>query len=1060
MAERFEFSEGGSNKFWTIRLEGKSFTVHFGRIGTAGQMQTKEFASEAQAQVAYDKLVVEKTKKGYLRVGDSEMPADITVRPTSAGKAEAKIETAGEPIVKATQTAVAERQPAPDTPAEVKTSETMEPASATPSTKKRADAPPRSPSVRRINLLPTDTVYATFRPRTQIAKPTPRPFDLEATLSDVTQLGKLSARCDSARPFEMGPTEARFWFVFKSKFNFLRNLPELNSEAERQANNQRQQQKLADFVRAERLHEDKPADWYVRIAEGNFQNHWTYLRVYAKEQAIRIPLFSCITVENFIDIVQKVDWDVRRTLIADFHKLMHPYLTDAQVESMKDKLRSKYKFDPKQVDGADGAGFLLAAALGMHAELKPLVESYATEKKTYYQHARMPLPHDFVLGLSSPEEIDEHWHRLELVPLDEDMARGLVACIGERAGDVLAKWIIEASSNKEESQKRFPALAAIEAPETATAMVHLYHKSKVQGAAKEWLDRFPDWSAQQLIPMASGRGDLADTARNTLKDLHARGLTSALPEDVLAQIEKMCESPEDKFEVMTPESTPGWLSDAMQTVKVAKVKLPAWSDGRTLPAVVVEGRRLSPQQIELLLVALQQSDWTNVHPLIKALQENVERRAFEKMLWELFEAWQRNDAPGKEKWTLIAMGHLGGDECALRLTPYVRAWPGASQHQRAVLGLEVLRHIGTDTALMQINGIAQKLQFKALKSRAMECIEEIAKDKGLTRDQLEDRIVPDCGLDESGSFTFDFGPRHFTFLLTSDLKPMVKDSEGKVKSDLPKPSARDDAAKAAQAVADWKLLKQQIKEVAKIQAFRLEQTMIGGRRWPRQEFEELIVNHPLMVNLARMLIWGGYDNQGKVVDTFRLNDDRTYSDMNDRPATIDKFDHVGIVHPAHVSDEVKSKWGELFTDYEIVSPFQQLGRSVMSLTPEELKGREITRFDKAQLPAVTIVGALEKNQWSRGLAADAGVFSEHSKYFAGADVTAIVIYDGIGMQYIMESEAQAINSCFFVKGRSEPSYYRDAKNAGAMPLAEVDYVVVSEVLRLLTALTAKADSSA
>jgi len=143
-----------------------------------------------------------------------------------------------------------------------------------------------------------------------------------------------------------------------------------------------------------------------------------------------------------------------------------------------------------------------------------------------------------------------------------------------------------------------------------------------------------------------------------------------------------------------------------------------------------------------------------------------------------------------------------------------------------------------------------------------------------------------------------------------------------------------------------------------------------------------------------------------------------------------------------------------------VSPFQQLGRSVMSLTPEELKGREITRFDKAQLPAVTIVGALEKNQWSRGLAADAGMFSEHSKYFAGADVTAIVIYDGIGMQYIMESEAQAINSCFFVKGRSEPSYYRDAKNAGAMPLAEVDYVVVSEVLRLLTALTAKADSSA
>ena len=48
----------------------------------------------------------------------------------------------------------------------------------------------------------------------------------------------------------------------------------------------------------------------------------------------------------------------------------------------------------------------------------------------------------------------------------------------------------------------------------------------------------------------------------------------------------------------------------------------------------------------------------------------------------------------------------------------VRAWPGESQHQRAVLGLECLRAIGTDVALMQLNGIAQKLSFKGLKARA------------------------------------------------------------------------------------------------------------------------------------------------------------------------------------------------------------------------------------------------------------------------------------------------------------------------------------------------------
>jgi len=61
----FEFSEGGSNKFWSITLSGKSFSVNFGRIGSAGQTQVKTFADEAAAIKERDKLVAEKLKKGY-----------------------------------------------------------------------------------------------------------------------------------------------------------------------------------------------------------------------------------------------------------------------------------------------------------------------------------------------------------------------------------------------------------------------------------------------------------------------------------------------------------------------------------------------------------------------------------------------------------------------------------------------------------------------------------------------------------------------------------------------------------------------------------------------------------------------------------------------------------------------------------------------------------------------------------------------------------------------------------------------------------------------------------
>jgi uncharacterized protein (TIGR02996 family) len=73
---RFEFRDEKSAKFWSIDLQGKRFTVEFGKIGTAGQRQTKEFADESQARKECDRLVAEKVKKGYAEVvASAALPA-------------------------------------------------------------------------------------------------------------------------------------------------------------------------------------------------------------------------------------------------------------------------------------------------------------------------------------------------------------------------------------------------------------------------------------------------------------------------------------------------------------------------------------------------------------------------------------------------------------------------------------------------------------------------------------------------------------------------------------------------------------------------------------------------------------------------------------------------------------------------------------------------------------------------------------------------------------------------------------------------------------------------
>ena|SRR5687767_3830543 len=96
----FHYSDDKSNKFWTIELEDDSFTVHFGRTGTNGQTQTKEFASPDAAKKEYEKLIAEKVRKGYQETGggaaaaapaaaaSTAQPAAATAKPAaaSAGK--------------------------------------------------------------------------------------------------------------------------------------------------------------------------------------------------------------------------------------------------------------------------------------------------------------------------------------------------------------------------------------------------------------------------------------------------------------------------------------------------------------------------------------------------------------------------------------------------------------------------------------------------------------------------------------------------------------------------------------------------------------------------------------------------------------------------------------------------------------------------------------------------------------------------------------------------------------------------------------------------------------
>ncbi len=77
---RFEFVEGTSAKFWMADVQGPTFIVVYGRLGTDGQRKEKEFPDAEGARREYERKVAEKLREGYQEVS-ADAPAAAAASP-------------------------------------------------------------------------------------------------------------------------------------------------------------------------------------------------------------------------------------------------------------------------------------------------------------------------------------------------------------------------------------------------------------------------------------------------------------------------------------------------------------------------------------------------------------------------------------------------------------------------------------------------------------------------------------------------------------------------------------------------------------------------------------------------------------------------------------------------------------------------------------------------------------------------------------------------------------------------------------------------------------------
>jgi uncharacterized protein YfeS len=68
--QAYRYKDDKSDKFWTIDRAGADCAVNYGKTGTVGKFQVKEFASPEECEKEAKKLIASKLKKGYLPYED------------------------------------------------------------------------------------------------------------------------------------------------------------------------------------------------------------------------------------------------------------------------------------------------------------------------------------------------------------------------------------------------------------------------------------------------------------------------------------------------------------------------------------------------------------------------------------------------------------------------------------------------------------------------------------------------------------------------------------------------------------------------------------------------------------------------------------------------------------------------------------------------------------------------------------------------------------------------------------------------------------------------------
>ena len=240
--------------------------------------------------------------------------------------------------------------------------------------------------------------------------------------------------------------------------------------------------------------------------------------------------------------------------------------------------------------------------------------------------------------------------------------------------------------------------------------------------------------------------------------------------------------------------------------------------------------------------------------------------------------------------------------------------------------VNVLAELPGTEPVAQLSRLGQQVRYDTAQRLIEKALTRAAEKAGVSRDQLEELSVPDCGLGSDGALLQRFGD-FFVRVSTEETTSAVvswTDNQGRALKGAPTYVKENHAA-------EWKDLQQTVKDMEKMLSAhrtRIERLLLTQRAIPIDTLRTCYLNHPLLADMARRLIWQfesglGMWRNGRIIDD------------TDREIDLATQKTARLWHPVVSGLPTIFHWRSWLEDKGIRQPFKQAHREVYLITEAE-----------------------------------------------------------------------------------------------------------------------------